>query len=980
MDFNDSNSQAFESDALRQSRMSPTRGGESAEESYNDASTVPERRAPSVRRRSRNTAPRQEQEPLTDETREERPKEQPSTKPGKIEQPKKKVNDSKVKRAESNEPSAWRQTASFLTDSRWPLFFGIICILVSLYAVIASVSYFYVGVKDQSLLHSLPLQELVERAGDLKNITGPLGAKLSYWLYAKGFGLGSVCVIAYVFCLGLMLVKQMRPRYISLTFKSFISAIAISDICALAMFFNEPSSIFWGGAHGYLLNELLINWSGIYGAVCIAVVMASVLILIFISQVSAVCGVIGSVWSRYAERRRERRARRDAARQARRAEELRRSRADEEEDEEQIEEEESVEIPSDGGHETYAVNEHGVASMIDPDEESDRQESPIPASEPARNQAHEPRQVTLQPVVDKYDEVEKQPSRAEKVVEEMPEIPIADDEPQQLDDLPEIEVVDYADEPTDETPEPEEDVKPAGEVVVAPPIVEAERVSEMYDPTAELRHFHKPEISILTDRPIKAASADAEEIEENQARITAVLESFGVAISSINATVGPTITLYEIVPAEGIRIKKIASLGDDIALRLSATGSRIIAPIPGRGTIGIEVPNKDAQIVPIRNILGSQAYQDSKAALPLAMGATISNDVYIADLADIPHLLVAGSTGTGKSVGLNTMIASLLYKKHPAEVKFVLIDPKSVEFAIYSAIERHYLAKLPGEDEPIVTDMTKVVPTLNSVCVEMDQRYELLKKAGVRHVTEYNKKFVEHRLKSEDGHRYLPYIVVVIDEFADLIMTAGKEVEMPIARIAQKARAVGIHVILATQRPSANVITGVIRANFPGRVAFRVTQALESRIILDQRGADQLVGKGDMLFSRGGELQRVQCALITTEEVQAMCDAISNQVGYPDAYLLPEYTAPSDQGSSPSYAGSYGDRDPYFLEAGRAVLETGTASTTFLQRRLELGYPRAGKIMDQLERAGVVGPSQGSKPRAVLMSLMDFEMTYGQQQ
>ena len=465
--------------------------------------------------------------------------------------------------------------------------------------------------------------------------------------------------------------------------------------------------------------------------------------------------------------------------------------------------------------------------------------------------------------------------------------------------------------------------------------------------------------------PVKANSVDLEEQEENKERITKTLNDYGIAISHIQATVGPTVTLYEIIPAEGVRIAKIKRLEDDIAMSLAALGIRIIAPIPGKGTIGIEVPNKDPQTVSIRSILGSRKFQECKYQLPMAMGATISNEVYIADLCKMPHLLVAGATGMGKSVGLNTIIASLLYKKHPAELKFVLIDPKMVEFSLYSVLERHFLAKLPDEEEAVVTSMDKVLATLNSLCVEMDQRYMLLRDANVRSITEYNERFIEKRLNPEKGHRYLPYIVMIVDEFADLIMTAGKEVEKPIARIAQKARAVGMHMIIATQRPSTNVITGIIKANFPGRIAFRVSQMVDSKTILDRTGANQLIGRGDMLFSHNGTLDRVQCAFIDTPEVQAICDHIDKQIGYEHAYYLPEPQLDPENTSSGS--GSLTDRDPLFEEIAEAVVTSGVASTSSLQRRYSIGFNRAGKIMDQLEAAGIVGPAQGGKPRTILV-------------
>ncbi len=459
-----------------------------------------------------------------------------------------------------------------------------------------------------------------------------------------------------------------------------------------------------------------------------------------------------------------------------------------------------------------------------------------------------------------------------------------------------------------------------------------------------------------------------DEQNANKERIIETLKSFGIAISSIKATVGPTVTLYEIKPEEGIRISRIRNLEDDIALSLSALGIRIIAPMPGKGTIGIEVPNMNPRIVSGQSILGSKKFQETTYDLPLAFGKTISNEVFMVDLCKMPHILVAGATGQGKSVGLNAMITSLLYKKHPSELKFVLVDPKKVEFSIYSKIENHFLAELPDSVEPIVTDVKKVVQTLTSICVEMDARYDLLKLAGLRNIKEYNQKFIERRLNPEKGHRFLPYIVVVIDEFGDLIMTAGREVELPIARIAQLARAVGIHMIIATQRPTTNIITGTIKANFPARVAFRVGAMIDSRTILDRPGANQLIGRGDMLYLNGSDPVRVQCAFIDTPEVQNIVDFISHQQGYPTPFYLPEVDEGDGGLSDGGGAGSVDmDRlDSMFEEAARLVVIHQLGSTSLIQRKFKIGYNRAGRIMDQMEQAGIVGPSQGSKPRDVL--------------
>lgn len=486
-----------------------------------------------------------------------------------------------------------------------------------------------------------------------------------------------------------------------------------------------------------------------------------------------------------------------------------------------------------------------------------------------------------------------------------------------------------------------------------------------FDPRADLSRYQFPKLSLLVDFPPGNAKVDAEELEANKERIIETLRNYKIEIAKIKAAVGPTVTLYEIVPEAGIRISKIKSLEDDIALSLSALGIRIIAPIPGRGTIGIEVPNRSPQMVSMKAVLASEKFQNSTMDLPVAIGKTISNEVFVADLAKMPHLLMAGATGQGKSVGLNALLASILYKKHPAEVKFVLVDPKKVELTLYNKIERHFLAKLPDTADAIITDTTKVIHTLNSLCIEMDDRYDLLKDAMVRNIKEYNAKFTSRKLNPEEGHRYLPYIVLVIDEFADLIMTAGKEVETPIARLAQLARAIGIHLIIATQRPSVNVITGIIKANFPARIAFKVSSKIDSRTILDAGGAEQLIGRGDMLFSAGNDLIRLQCAFLDTPEVEDVCEFIGSQQAYPDAYALPEYSGEE----TGSVAGNYSadERDALFTDAARIVVQSQQGSASLLQRKLKLGYNRAGRIIDQLEDAGILGPFEGSKARQVLI-------------
>ncbi len=500
----------------------------------------------------------------------------------------------------------------------------------------------------------------------------------------------------------------------------------------------------------------------------------------------------------------------------------------------------------------------------------------------------------------------------------------------------------------------------------------------LFDPTLDLSNFKFPTLDLLKEYSTGGITINQEELEENKNRIVDTLRNYKIEIAQIKATVGPSVTLYEIVPEAGIRISKIKSLEDDIALSLSALGIRIIAPIPGKGTIGIEVPNKNPTMVSMKSVIGSAKFQEAEMELPIALGKTISNETFVVDLAKMPHLLMAGATGQGKSVGLNAVLTSLLYKKHPAEVKFVLVDPKKVELTLFNKIERHYLAKLPDMDDAIITDNAKVVNTLNSLCVEMDNRYSLLKDAMVRNIKEYNDKFKARKLNPENGHRFLPYIVLVVDEFADLIMTAGKEVEVPIARLAQLARAIGIHLIIATQRPSVNVITGLIKANFPARIAFRVTSKIDSRTILDTQGADQLIGRGDMLYTNGNDVVRVQCAFIDTPEVEKITDFIGSQKAYATAYLLPEFVG---EESGINLDMDISDRDTLFREAAEIIVNAQQGSASLLQRKLKLGYNRAGRLIDQLEAAGIVGPFEGSKARSVnILDMSSLDQFFNNEQ
>ncbi|PKP40832.1 MAG: cell division protein FtsK [Bacteroidetes bacterium HGW-Bacteroidetes-13] len=528
--------------------------------------------------------------------------------------------------------------------------------------------------------------------------------------------------------------------------------------------------------------------------------------------------------------------------------------------------------------------------------------------------------------------------------------------------------------------EEEESIADQGEIALTTTYVETEKtltenLSEKllkdfgaFDPTLELSNYKFPSLELLKDHSDGGGiTIDQEELEENKNRIVDTLKNYKIEISQIKATIGPTVTLYEIVPEAGVRISKIKNLEDDIALSLSALGIRIIAPMPGKGTIGIEVPNNKPTIVSMRSVIASQKFQKAEMELPMALGKTISNETFVVDLAKMPHLLLAGATGQGKSVGLNAILTSLIYKKHPAEIKFILVDPKKVELTLFAKIERHYLAKLPNTEEAIITDNTKVIHTLNSLCIEMDARYELLKDASVRNIKEYNAKFKQRKLNPEHGHKFLPYLVLIIDEFADLIMTTGKEVELPIARLAQLARAIGIHLIIATQRPSVNVITGIIKANFPARIAFRVTSRIDSRTILDNQGADQLIGRGDMLFTQGNDLVRLQCAFVDTPEVEKITDFIGSQKGYPEAYQLPEYVG---EESGIGIDVDMSDRDSLFREAAEVIVTAQQGSASLLQRKLKLGYNRAGRLIDQLETAGIVGPFEGSKARQVLFTDM----------
>lgn len=903
--------------------------------------------------------------------------------------------------------------ARFFADGRLRIFIGVLLILIAGFMLIASISFISTHSADQSIITNRTASEIAAGPHDVENSAGWFGAFMSNLLMYKWLGLGGFVIIFYIGALGISLVRLHHFRFLQLTFKSLVAAIAVSIIAGFVTFSSTSESL-WGGQHGYWINSGIIDAASFWGGLAVTLLMLTALILIFIHPIKSglrhLKMLIDNRKRALAERYKSSIA---AAKAAVSAENDSSSAPAEQPDEEDATirplepqtEDNNVQTGStpdaDQQSERHDTPRPISVSVITPDDEqptatASNSEPQQPASasqqtatasftltDPIASTAHveSPRLETIndQPkaeATETEDIQSSEPERGKAVfsLTDISESSSSEHNSATLNDRFDSSVSSGSSH-TDPQESSSASSRPAIEVDQAPRIepktVEEVLNSPPYDPKADLSHFKFPTIELLHDRHSNYVLTE-EEQEENNNRIISTLDAYGIKIDRIKATVGPTITLYEIVPQAGTRISSIKRLGDDMALSLSAIGIRIIAPIPGKGTIGMEVPNKKPQIIGIRSILNSRAFTESKASLPIALGTTIDNQVYVADLAKMPHLLVAGATGMGKSVGLNTIIASLLYKMHPAELKFVLVDPKMVEFSLYKCLERHYLAKLPIEEEPIITDPQKVVATLNSLCLEMDNRYALLSKAGMRGIKEYNEKFISRHLNPEKGHRYLPYIVVIIDEFGDLILTAGKEVENPISRIAAKARAVGIHMILATQRPSVDVITGVIKANFPARMAFRVTQRNDSSIILDRPGAEQLIGRGDMLISRDGVIDRVQCAFIDTDEVEAICNEIAAQTGYPMAYELPEEPAPQSDGTAAG--GASGKLDEMFADAGRAVIEAGMGSASLLQRKFNIGYPRAGKLIDQLANAGVVGASTGAgKPRPILMSLYDFE-------
>lgn len=830
------------------------------------------------------------------------------------------------KKKSPSRPSLYERISGFFTSKRTRLGLAITLLILSVVWLLVAINYFKTGIADQSLASGMSISQMADAPEGVENIGGAAGAKLAHIMMVDGLGISSVVLVIYFGVLALSLLGFLKCKFWSFTFKCLFTAVALSVIIGLFTY-NAETAVHWGGVHGHYVNWWLMHTGSGLLALAVTVFLIGMLAVMYLTQlISFYRNVTGSV----------QRAREAMALAAGKARSTSTELADvpestAEESEENVSEFETPE------HTTAPV----VGFSIDDIEEIPDSSQETEAAEPIYGNysiADVPETETDQP--------NKMPTHSATATNAKSEPEFVINDPGSETDIPMIKT-----EALENSPE-----------ALMQPFNIRDILSNYKFPTADL----------LIDRPITLA-ADSNEQEENKNMIVNTLSSFGIGISKISATIGPTITLYEIVPADGVRISQIRSLEDDIALQLAALGIRIIAPIPGKGTIGIEVPNRDPQTVSMYSVINSKEFKECKMLLPMALGSTINNRMFIADLAKMPHLLVAGATGQGKSVGLNCIIASLLYKKHPGELKFVLVDPKMVEFSLYSRLEHHFLAKLPGEDDAIVTDADKALSTLASLCVEMDNRYDLLKEASVRTVEEYNRKFADRRLKKEDGHKYMPYIVIIVDEFADLIMTAGKDITLYIARIAQKARAVGMHMIIATQRPSTDIITGMIKANFPGRIAFRVAQMVDSKTILDRPGANRLIGRGDMLFSHNSMMERVQCAFIDTPEVEALVDFIDRQTGFTSAYILPE---PPVEGASGALAPGSVDlskRDELFDDCARFVSQNPTASTSLLQRRFGIGYAKAGKIMDQLEAAGIVGPALGQKPRAVLIDSFGIE-------
>lgn len=829
---------------------------------------------------------------------------------------------------------------------------GILMGCLTIYFGVTFCSYFKTCVNDQSEIATATI-------GTAKNIANPGGeggARLAEMVINQGFGIGSLVIILWLGAICLKLLIG-RPKFKTLDFtiKCFVGLITLSLVIGL-LTYTLQTSVNWGGYHGTYVNEFIINFIGPLGAILLSVFMIALFVIICLNDL--IKWIIKVRKIRAEKRRIE--------------EEEKATRLAKEEEIRRMQEQEEIDDLRAG--ESAVINKTDITDttdeqtlQFDEDESSLYDITDMEAAESSSDLAYRSSDDSIYEV---NDETKLQDSDADNNNNNTSNIDSNDND--NIDDSDNTDkIVDKIEEI-----ESEGSVNTGIESMVVNVNSATQSDQKRFRPDIEHFESHKykfPPYDILADGAV-TVNIDQEELNSNKHRIEKTLLDFGIPITSIEATVGPTVTLYEIVPDSGVKIAKIRSLADNIALSLAANGVRIIAPIPGKGTVGIEVENKNSQIVSMRTVIKSKKFQETKYNLPIALGRTISNDVYMADLAKMPHLLVAGATGQGKSVGLNVIIASLLYCKAPHEIKFVMIDPKQVEFSLYNKLKNYYMASIPSDDdEPVITDMKRVESTLNSLCIEMDQRYTLLKNAHTRNIEEYNTKIRQGNLNPAEGHKFLPYIVVIVDEFGDLIMQLKKNVEMPIARLAQKARAVGMHVILATQRPSTDVITGIIKANFPARIAFKVSQGYDSKTILDAMGAQQLIGRGDMLIFNNSEMVRVQCAFINTPEVEQLCDYIERQPYPQGVYMLPEPMMEGGSESGASVGGPISDKDPLFVEVARAVVNSGKASTSNVQRHYEIGYNRAGRIMDQLERAGIVGPAQGGKPRTVLVDPMGLE-------
>jgi S-DNA-T family DNA segregation ATPase FtsK/SpoIIIE len=793
---------------------------------------------------------------------------------------------------------------------------GILLIFFSVALLLSFISYFITGNADQSAV-----SQIANRSLSTENWLGKIGAYLADFFLYQGFGVTSFLLVRVLFLIGAYMVLDMSLSKLKKNFFWDGFLIIIGSILFGFLWDYMPQL---GGVIGYEMNLFIQDYIGKTGTLLV-LLFGILIFLVFKLNVSP--DTFTSIFEKSTQSFKEDLATETATSPV--------VAVDHSEDQD-IDEDELPIVPLPNKEDDFLLTE-------DEEEISNIELKTYPNSFEINKEA-------LKPTISNSSELSLEP----KLKSETPEITNFSIEDRSIPNEPFINEDAFVIEKVEEEVLVEENLS-------------ARLVQDFgeFDPTLELSNYQFPPIDLLKEYSTGGITINQAELEENKNKIVDTLKNYSIGISQIKATVGPTVTLYEIVPDAGIRISKIKNLEDDIALSLSALGIRIIAPIPGKGTIGIEVPNNNPTMVSMKSVISSPKFQTAEMELPIALGKTISNETFVVDLAKMPHLLMAGATGQGKSVGLNAVLTSLLYKKHPAEVKFVLVDPKKVELTLFNKIERHYLAKLPDGGDAIITDNTKVIYTLNSLCIEMDNRYSLLKDAMVRNIKEYNEKFKQRKLNPENGHRFLPYIVLVVDEFADLIMTAGKEVETPIARLAQLARAIGIHLIIATQRPSVNVITGMIKANFPARIAFRVTSKIDSRTILDSGGADQLIGRGDLLYTQGNEIVRVQCAFVDTPEVDKICDFIGSQKAYPEAYLLPEYIG-EENGIKLDI--DISERDSLFREAAEVIVTAQQGSASLIQRKLKLGYNRAGRLIDQLEAAGIVGPFEGSKARAVLIS------------